>query len=237
MVNRIRELYGEGKSAKEVGEVISWPWRRVIACMVRHGIARRTRSEASYRKANPAGDPFHIKPELSAEEEQLRALAVGLYWGEGTRRNRLGVRLANSDAELLRAFVLFLRLVCRVRPDKIRAHVIVHSDVDPKDAVRYWGRELNLPLGQFSRTTVLPSRGRGTYKHRSRWGTATVCISNMRLREVFERWLRMYAERYAHVAQLAEHVIGNDEVAGSIPAVGFVDHEGNRLVATMRRNV
>ena len=28
------------------------------------------------------------------------------------------------------------------------------------------------------------------------------------------------ATMYAHVAQLVEHVIGNDEVAGSIPAVG-----------------
>ena len=37
-------------------------------------------------------------------------------------------------------------------------------------------------------------------------------------------------EKYAHVAQLVEHVVGNDGVAGSIPAVGFVRNRGNGSV-------
>ena len=40
----------------------------------------------------------------------------------------------------------------------------------------------------------------------------------------------------AHVAQLAEHVIGNDEVAGSIPAVGSVgDQRSNGSLVAGRR--
>ena len=42
----------------------------------------------------------------------------------------------------------------------------------------------------------------------------------MKLRRIMSTWLDEYAKTYAHVAQLVEHVIGNDEVAGSIPAVG-----------------
>ena len=37
------------------------------------------------------------------------------------------------------------------------------------------------------------------------------------------RWV----EASAHVAQLAERVLGKDEVAGSIPAVGSVADQGN----------
>ena len=126
-VEQIRRLYGQGKSSKEVGDILGWSWRQVISCMQRHGIPRRSRSEATYLKANPAGDPFHIKARLSVDEERLKALGLGLFWGEGFRRNPISVRLYNSDSELLRVFVNFLRIICGVQPDKLRAHIILHS--------------------------------------------------------------------------------------------------------------
>ena len=225
MVNRIRELYGQGKSAREIGDIPGCSWRQVISCMNNHGIPRRSRSEATYLKANPLGDPFYIKSHLSLEEERLKALAIGLFWGEGTRRNQVAVRISNSDPELLKVFVAFLRTICNVRPDKICVELILHADVKPADASQYWSQQLRIPPSQFSKPTIIPSRGRGTSTHRVKWGTATIRVSNVRLRRLLQDWLM----QYAHVAQLAEHVIGNDEVAGSIPAVGFDDNRDGGL--------
>lgn len=224
-IEQIRQLYSQGRSTKEIGDLIGWPWRRVVSCMQRHGIPRRTRSEATYLKANPLGDPFRIKQKLSLEEERLKALAIGLYWGEGTRRNRLAVRVCNTDPELLKIFAKFLREICGVRPEKIRAYVIVHADVKPEEAIRYWSRELRMSVSQFSKPIIIPSRGSGTYQTRARWGTATIYVSNMRLRRLLQDWLT----EYAHVAQSAEHLIGNEEVAGSIPAVGSGISSSNGL--------
>ena len=200
------------------------PWRTVISWMQRYGIPRRNRSEATYRKANPDGDPFQIASPLSLEEERLKALAVGLYWGEGTRRNTISVRLANSDPLLLRVFVRFLTTICGVQPAKLRVHLILHEDVNLKRALEFWSRQLAIPLSQFNKTTQIPSRGRGTYRTRSLYGTASVYVHNSKLRHLLAGWV----EQYAHVAQSAEHVIGNDEVAGSIPAVGSIEDFGRR---------
>ena len=231
VVEQIRTLYSQGRSAAEIGERVGWPWRRVISCMQRYRIPRRNRSEATYRKANPAGDPFSIKSVLSREEDLLKALALGIFWGEGTRRNRISVRVANSDPRLLRVFVRFLRVICGVRPDKLRAHLILHQDLDPAEALAFWSRWLDIPLNRFSKTTRVPSRGRGSYKAKVLHGTASVYVHNSKLRGIVSAWL----DECAHVAQSVEHVIGNDEVAGSIPAVGSVgDQDYDYAVVTRR---
>ena len=219
LVERIRQLYSEGKSAKEIGDVAGCSWRRVISCMQRYGIPRRSRSEATYLKANPNGDPFKIKPRLSADEERLKALALGLFWGEGTRRNLISIRLYNSDPSLLRTFVTFLLVICGVRADKLRAHLILHEDENAKHALRLWSNSLNIPLNQFNKVTRIPARGHGTYKSKSRHGTAGVYVHNSKLRHIISGWLT----EYAHVAQSVEHVHGKHGVAGSIPAVGFME--------------
>ena len=220
MVDQVRQLYGQGKSAREVGEVLGLSWHQVIACMQRHGIPRRSRSEATYLKANPAGDPFQVKSKLSVEEERLKALALGLFWGEGFRRNPISIRLYNSDPQLLRTFVTFLRVICGVRPEKLRVHLILHEDVNVDRALKFWSKRLEIPLHQFNKTTRIPSRGRGTYTVRALHGTAGVYVHNSKLRRLMTKWLA----EYAHVAQSVERNLGKVEVAGSIPAVGSNGH-------------
>ena len=220
VANQIHRLYGQGRSAKEVGDLLGLSWRQVIACMQRHHIPRRSRSEATYLKANPAGDPFQIKSKLSVEEERLKALAVGLFWGEGTRRNRISVRISNSDPRLLRIFVAFLRNICGVHSSKLRVHLVLHDDVNPEEALAYWSCWLEIPRDQFNRPTSIHARGRGSYTVKARYGTAGVYVHNSKLRRVMEAWLN----EYAHVAQSAERELGKFEVAGSIPAVGSNGH-------------
>lgn len=215
-ISKIRRLYEKGKSAVEVGKELGIPWRKVIYFMDKYGIKRRSRSEATYLKHNPNGDPFKIKKRLNPQEQCLRALALGLYWGEGSKYNPISIRLTNSDPALLRTFIEFLRNICGVNPQKIRLWITVHDDVSIEKARDYWGKELEIPFSQFSKTVVIAHHGNGTYKNKSIYGTATVCVHNMKLRQIIQKWL----EDYAHVAQSAEHMHGKPEVTGSIPVVG-----------------
>ncbi len=218
-VDRIQRLYSKGRSAKEIGETLGCSWRHVISCMQKNGISRRSRSEATYRKANPHGDPFQIKHRLSLVEERLKSLALGLYWGEGTRRNPFAVRISNTDPALLRVFIDFLRTICRVQPEKIRIELILHADVNPQEAISYWSCELGIPPSQFRRPTSLPSRGNGTYKRRVKWGTATVHVGNTHLRQILQDWLAPYTGASAHGAQSAERDLGKIEVAPMLAGV------------------
>lgn len=216
-INRIKQLYSEGRSAAEIGGDLGVSWRKVIYIMDKYGIKRRSRSEAIYCKHNPDGDPFKIKQKLSVEQKCLKALALGLYWGEGSKYNPISIRLVNSDPSLLRTFIRFLKEICGVNSVKIKVWLTVHSDVVIKEAERYWSEQLDIPLTQFSKTVVINHRGKGSYKNKIFYGTATVCVHNMKLRQIIQKWL----EEYAHVAQLVEHMHGKPGVTGSIPVVGF----------------
>ena len=219
VAKRIRDLYGQGKSAKEIGDLVGCSWHRVIAHMERNEIPRRNRSEATYLKANPKGNPFRIKSRLSERDKLLKALALGLFWGEGFRRNPISIRLYNSDPQLLRTFVTFLRIICGVRPDKFRAHLILHDGANAEYVLAFWSQQLGIPLSQFNQTTRIRPRGKGTYRTRVRYGTAGVYVHNSKLRAILSFWL----EEAAHVAQSVERDLGKVEVAGSIPAVGSVE--------------
>lgn len=216
-INKIKELYSEGKSASDIGKKIGISWRKVIYLMDKYGIKRRSHSEATYCKHNPNGDPFKIKKRLLPDEERLKALAIGLYWGEGSKYNPISVRLANSDPLLLKAFISFLRQICGVDPQKIKLWITIHPDVSPKLAGYYWSRRLNMPFSHFSKTVVINHRGNGSYKNKVSFGTATVCVHNIKLRRIIQKWL----DEYAHVAQSAERMHGKPVVTGSIPVVGF----------------
>lgn len=215
-IKEIVSLYVSGKSAAEIGKGLGISWRKVIYLMDKHGIKRRSRSEAIYCKHNPNGDPFKIRKQLTLEQERLKAIALGLYWGESSKYNPISIRLTNSDPSLLRTFIKFLREVCGVNAEKIRLWLIIHPDISSEKAEEYWSYQLNVPLSQFSKTIVIDHHGNGTYKKKSIYGTATVCVHNMKLRQIIQRWL----EDYAHVAQSVEHMHGKPEVTGSIPVVG-----------------
>ena len=215
-IKKIKNLYKKGKSAAEIGKDLGISWRKVIYLMAKYGVKRRSRSEAIYCKHNPNGDPFKIKKQLSPEEERLKALALGLYLGEGSKYNPISIRLTDSDPSAVRIFIKFLKYICGVNPAKIRLWFTVHNDTPVKKAEEYWSYQLNIPFSQFSKTVIINHRGNGNHKNRARYGTVTVCVHNIKLRQIIQEWLK----DYAHVAQSVEHMHGKPEVIGSIPIVG-----------------
>lgn len=78
IVGKISTEYSLGKSAREVGEAVNLPWRKVVHLMDKYGIKCRTRSDASYLKHNK--EMFCIKDFLIVDEERLKAFALGLLW-------------------------------------------------------------------------------------------------------------------------------------------------------------
>jgi len=211
-IKEIERLYKEGRSAAEIGLIIGISWRRVIYLMEKYNIKRRSRSEAAYWKLNPEGNPFKIKKNLTKDDVRLKTLALGLYLGEGTKSNSISVRLSNSDPDLVNIFLKFLKNICGVKTQKIKLWLTLHSDISTKEAEQFWSQRLNIPLSQFSKSVIVNHRGNGTYRKKSLYGTATVCVHNMKLRRIIEGWINKIIKKYAHVAQSVEHMHGKPEV-------------------------
>ncbi len=160
-------------------------WMRV------YGIKKRSISEAVYLKKNPNGDPFTFVQPKSSQDWFLFGLGLGLYWGEGNKKNKLSVRLGNTDPDLVRKFIEFLKKTYQVDSSRIRFGLQIFSDMSPRKALIFWSKYLRVPHSQFGKVIVTPARSVGTYREKTQHGVLTVYFSNKKLRDVLYRQIEL----------------------------------------------
>lgn len=220
----LREQYlVKRRSMQEIADDLGVNPKKIQYWMTRYDIKRRNRSDATYWKHNPDGEPFKIKELKTVADSQLFYLGLGLYIGEGRKKGSL-VALGNTDPRVIVVFLNFLFSICGVPKEEIKAEINIYDDVPLKEAAKYWGKVTQLSRKQFYAPQVRKSRG-GTYKKKSQYGTLTIYVLDSRLRNIILAWCDEYLLRFArldkaNVAQSAEHVHGKHGVTGSIPVVG-----------------
>ncbi len=183
-INKINlsRLYESGKSMKQIAEELKCSEHKIVYWMVKYGIKRRNRSNASYIRSNPNGNPFSIKKTLSYEENKLFGLGLGIYWGEGEKVSRHQLRVTNTDPDILKTYIRFLLEICQIKREKITYSIICFNDTSPNDAVSYWSKELEISDKKFGKIVQIPPQGKGTYKRKNKTGICTVTVSNVKLK-------------------------------------------------------
>ncbi len=181
----LKKLYlNEKLSMKEISLLNGCSVNRVSWWLHKHHIPVRTRSDASYVKHNPLGDPFKVSDIDTLERAILYGEGIGLYWGEGTKSDKHNVRLGNSDVELIKKFILFLKTIYNIQESKLRFALQLFNDIDTKEAEEYWSNELGYPLAQFYKTRITVLNRNGTYRKKSKYGVLTLYYPNVKLRNL-----------------------------------------------------
>jgi hypothetical protein len=98
------------------------------------------------------------------EGDPVHAAGCMLYWAEGAKsRNQL--RLANSDAELVRFFVRFLRTSLGIQSEHfyVRLNAYTNNGRSIDEIERYWLQALELPRSCLRKHTLnhLPTSSSG----------------------------------------------------------------------------
>lgn len=190
------KLYTEEKrSSKDIGRKYNYSEHKVNYWLNKHGIPKRSISEAIYAKYNPNGDPFLFNMPRTREEMFLFGLGLGLYWGEGTKKNKHAVRLGNSDPSLVKAFMQFLVHSYNISEKRFRFWLQVFSDMSPEATLTFWTKTLGVSRTQFCKVTVTPSRGLGTYREKTQYGVLTIYVSNVKLRNLLCQQLEKIREK------------------------------------------
>ena len=115
--------------------------------------------------------------------EQLESLAIGIWIGEGCKSGRT-VDVTNCDPNLLRIWLKFLLVVCRVSPEKLRLRITLHEMRLKDESEAYWQRELgmNIPCAFQAKKSKLGSEG----IPRQPMGTATLRLNSKFLMELIQ---------------------------------------------------
>ncbi|MFA4858238.1 MAG: hypothetical protein WC901_06800 [Candidatus Margulisiibacteriota bacterium] len=191
LAETIKQKYLLGKSAKEIAAEMGFSEHKICYWLEKTGTKKRSRSEATYLKRNPSGDPFKIVEQITYPKDlMLFFVAIGLYLGEGAKKGRHRVALGNTDPKILKAFLFFIRKICRLREEKIFAELNIFDDIDKDFAVEYWARTVGIAKEQVKYVCVRKSKG-GTYKNKSKYGTLTIKVSNTKLKQIILEWCRL----------------------------------------------
>ena len=120
-------------------------------------------------------------------KKDLKIVGATLYWAEGYKRLRIRdgkervshpIALVNSDPEMIRVFIRFLREVMEVDFEKITASMRLYPHINEEAAHKYWVKITGLPRQQFRKSTYLissASKGVRPY-NRLPWGTLSIQV-------------------------------------------------------------
>ncbi len=189
----LNEFYTERKkSVSEIGAVFKCSENRINYWLRKFNIQKRSLSDAMYLKNNPSGDPFLIKNPKTLEDAILMGLGLGLYWGEGNKKNKNSIRLGNTDPKLISKFIEFLTKIFGIRKTKLRFGLQIFNDMSPTDTLKFWLKELgefDISKEQFFKITVTPARSLGNYREKSKFGVLTVHFANTKLKKIIDSML------------------------------------------------
>ncbi len=177
--------FAKKMSVKEMTNVFIRSETCISYWMKKYGIKKRTISESVYLKNNPNGDPFKIRKDLNSELTELKGIGIGLYWGEGNKRNKNSIKIGNTDPALIKKFIEFLVKILGVKRKNIRFSLQVFSDMNSEKAKRYWLEELKVDPAQFSKKITITHSGKvGNYKRKTQYGVLTMYYHNTKLRNI-----------------------------------------------------
>jgi hypothetical protein len=107
-----------------------------------------------------------IKEVGTLSKRELFILGVGLYWGEGFKKDNL-VGFANSDPAMIRFFLRWFTVCCRVPKTYIKVRLGLNEQYKEKvrEVQNYWMSELGLSQEQFQKPFFQKVQWKKIYEH------------------------------------------------------------------------
>jgi len=193
-----RHLRRKGESIREIathlkvskGSVSLWvrdvkltgPQRRFLAHkpflreVITKRVITRVRNEQERRRLIIESHKKDIE-KIQISLNGLLIVGTCLYWAEGGKAdsNRI-FRFSNSDPEMIRVMMAFIRNVCRIPENKIKGHIHLHPHLNKRVALKYWSGVSDIPISQFHKTSSPKNRSSKNTRDTLPYGTFDIGI-------------------------------------------------------------
>ena len=96
------------------------------------------------------------------DQNKAKLFTALLYWCEGGKCQDNQIKFTNSDPELIKFFLVCLRIGFSLKEEKLRCLVHLHKYHDVTRQMRFWSRVTGVPITQFHRPYLKPNSGKNT---------------------------------------------------------------------------
>lgn len=98
------------------------------------------------------GEALELTKKIRKDSYYAKIYCALLYWCEGGKGYRTGVKFVNSDPVLMKTFITLLRRSFLVREEKFRLLMHLHEYHNENKQKLYWSKVTGIPKRQFSKT-------------------------------------------------------------------------------------
>jgi len=98
-----------------------------------------------------------IKSGKLLNKDQFRIYCSLLYWAEGAKNKGARIEFTNSDPNMIKAFLYFLRNGFDIDETGLRINMHIHDYHDEIIQKEFWSKIAKIPTSQFYRTYKKPS--------------------------------------------------------------------------------
>jgi len=159
-IGNIEELYFKnGLSAADIAKLFNRSIGAVYRFMERSKLPRRLANETNNLKYEKKELSFKIKKRLTTNDKKLKIAGIMLYWAEGYKNLAKSARggtidLANSDPQMIKVFLKFLREICGIKEDKLRVQLYCYANQNVDYLKRFWSKLTKISTAQFIKPYV-----------------------------------------------------------------------------------
>lgn len=144
---------------------------------------RNNRLDIVYKKVSKDIDSF--------SKRDLFIAGLFLYWGEGTKVTKYMTIFTNTDPDMVKFFIKWLRSCFDIKKSKFTVLLHLYSDMDTKNITEFWSKKLGIDIVQFKKPYIKDSKLSGlTYKGGFGKGTCNVSVGGRDLAEYIKQSLK-----------------------------------------------
>lgn len=130
-------------------------------------------------------------------QRDLFFLAMGLYWGEGSKKTQSTVVMTNSDPKVILASLRFFTEYCRIKPERIQGGLNIHPNIDRDESIEYWSHLTGIPSQKIITQVVVSSASKGKRpKNNLPYGTFRIIIKKASFYRQIMGWLRGLQQQF-----------------------------------------
>jgi len=118
----------------------------------------------------------------------LFVAGVVLYMTEGDLDHPHLIRLSNSRADLHKLFISFARSYLGVEKTAIRCWLLLYPGLTEEDCLKYWSKQIGVPLTQFHKTQTVKGRHTKQILH---FGVGNTIICSTLLKRKLQKWIAL----------------------------------------------
>jgi hypothetical protein len=161
---------------------------------VRRAQAAGTRAMSRQARERRSAAQDHGR-QLARQNDALHRAGCMLYWAEGSKR-RNEVEFTNSDRDMMRTFLQFLRECYGVRPQDVRLTLNIHlnNGLSLAEIEDWWRAGLHLPRESLGSHTVNRySRASARTRRTLPYGTARIVVHSTFILQTIYGAIQEYA--------------------------------------------